>query len=206
MTPPRIRHVLFDFDGVLAHYDHELRIGHLARHCGAAHEHVRQVLFTSGLETGYDGGAISTEAYLSRLGDGLARVIDGEAWIGSRLAGSRADESTLAQIIALDPALSLGVLTNNGLLMAQAIPRIVAPLYPRLEGRVLCSGALRVRKPEPRIFKLALDQLGWNAADTLFVDDVFANVQGARSVGLHADTVTDARSLRRVLKRFGLAA
>ena len=60
MTPPRIRHVLFDFDGVLAHYDHELRIGHLARHCSAAHERVREVLFTSGLETEYDGGAIST--------------------------------------------------------------------------------------------------------------------------------------------------
>lgn len=206
MTPPRIRHVLFDFDGVLAHYDHELRIGHLARHCSAAHERVREVLFTSGLETEYDGGAISTDAYLARLGEGLAHGIDVEAWLGSRLAGSRADEATLAQILALDPALTLGVLTNNGRLMAQAIPRIVAPLYPRLEGRVLCSGALCVRKPDPRVFRLALDQLGWNAGETLFVDDVFANVQGARSIGLHADTVNDARSLRRVLKRFGLAA
>ncbi|MBP6796517.1 MAG: HAD-IA family hydrolase, partial [Luteimonas sp.] len=82
---------------------------------------------------------------------------------------------------------------------------IVAPVYPRFEGRVLCSGALRMRKPDPAIFAHALDLLGWRAAETLFVDDSFANVQAARKTGLQADTVVDARSLRRVLKRFGVA-
>lgn len=201
---PRIRHVLFDFDGVLAHYRHELRIGHLARHSGAPHEHVRAVLFGSGLETEYDGGAISSEAYLARLSGGLACSIDVDTWIGARMAGSLAIDTVLDQIEALDPALTLGVLTNNGRLMAQAIPRIVGRIYPRLHGRVLCSGDLQLRKPEPRIFTLALERLGWEAAHTLFVDDVFANVQGARVAGLHADTVTDGKSLRRVLRRFSL--
>lgn len=200
--PPRIRHILFDFDGVLAHYQHELRIGHLARFADVEHERVRQVLFTSGLETEYDGGAISTALYLSRLSEGLSRAIDIDTWIGSRQAGSRADADVLAQIAALDADLQLGVLTNNGLLMADAIPRIVAPIYPRLHGRVLCSGGLQMRKPEPRIFALALERLGWEAAHTLFVDDVFANVQGARRAGLHADTVTDGKSMRQVLKRY----
>lgn len=205
MVPPRIERVLFDFDGVLAHYHHELRIAHLAGYAGAEHERVREVLFTSGLETEYDGGRISTALYLSRLGEGIARAIDEDAWIASRVAGSRADEAVLAQILALDAGLELGVLTNNGLLMARAIPRIVAPIHPRLEGRVLCSGELQLRKPEPRIYTLALERLGWDASRTLFVDDVFANVQGARSVGLHAETVTDAASLRQVFRRYRLA-
>lgn len=200
----RIQHVLFDFDGVLAHYRHELRIGHLARHSGAPHEHVRAVLFGSGLETAYDGGAVSTEEYLSRLGEGLACHIDVETWIGARMAGSTAIEAVLNQIEALDPALELGVLTNNGQLMAQAIPRIVERIYPRLHGRVLCSGDLQLRKPEPRIFTLALERLGWEPSRTLFVDDVFANVQGARAAGLHADTVSSGRTLRKVLRRFSV--
>ena len=120
------------------------------------------------------------------------------------MAGSRADDTVLRHIKSLDTSLPLGVLTNNGLLMAQAIPRIVAPVYSRVEGRVLCSGALRIRKPEPEIYRLALARLGWNAAETLFVDDIFANVQGARSVGLHAETVTDGRSLGKVLRRYSL--
>ena len=64
---------------------------------------------------------------------------------------------------------------------------------------------MQLRKPEPRIYTLALEQLGWDATRTLFVDDVFANVQGARSVGLHAETVTDAASLRQVFRRYRLA-
>ena len=202
---PRIRQVLFDFDEVLARYRHEARIAHLAAFAGCAHEHVREVLFTSGLETEYDGGAIDTATYLRRLGEGIGQPVDEARWLDSRIAGSGADEAVLAQVAALDPGLVLGVLTNNGVLMADAIPRIVASVYPRFAGRVLCSGALQMRKPDPAIFVQALDRLGWTAADTLFVDDSFANVQSARKVGLQADTVVDARSLRRVLKRFGVA-
>src|SRR5690606_5243940 len=103
------------------------------------------------------------------------------------------------RVAALDASLELGVLTNNGALMAQAIPRILGVQGLRFEGRVLCSGALRMRKPDPAVFGMALERLGWELAGTLFVDDSFANVQSARRVGLHAETVTDARSLGRVL-------
>lgn len=205
MKPGGIRHLLFDFDGVLALYQHERRIAHLAAFAGVAHEQVREVLFVSGLETEYDGGLIDTDAYLGRLGDGLGTAVDSETWIASRLAGSQADPGVLRHIQALNETMQLGVLTNNGALMAQAIARIVAPVHPRFDGRVLCSGVLRMRKPEPDVYRHALRLLDWNATETLFVDDVFANVQGARSIGLHAETVTDARSLNRVLKRYGLA-
>ena len=96
----------------------------------------------------------------------------------------------------------MGVLTNNGAMMTQAIPRIVARLASRIEGRVLTSGGLQRRKPAPKTFTHALDVLGWDAASTLFVDDLFTNVQGSREAGLHAETVTDARSLCKALKRY----
>lgn len=202
---PRIRHVLFDFDEVLARYHHEKRIASLAAFAGCEHEHVRAVLFASGLETEYDSGHIETADYLRRLGEGLGAPIDEEAWLASRLAGSIADAAVLARVAALHDEISLGVLTNNGMLMAPAIARIIAPVHARFDGRVLCSGALKLRKPDNAIYLRALALLGWNAADTLFVDDRFANVQGARQAGLHADTVTDARSLGRVLARYGLS-
>ncbi len=201
----RIRHVLFDFDEVLATYSHERRIANLAAFAGCEHEQVRATLFTSGLETEYDSGLLDTATYLHRLGHGIGKAVDEEAWIASRIAGSTAATGVLAHIEALDPSLVLGVLTNNGALMARAIERIVAPLFPRLDGRVLCSGALRMRKPDPAIFERALELLGWDAASTLFVDDRFANVQGARKIGMQAETATDARSLRRAFKRHGLA-
>lgn len=202
---PRIRHVLFDFDQVLAHYRHERRIAYLADATGRTHARVREVLFTSGLETAYDSGLLDTATYLARLGGGLGASIDEERWIASRVAGSDAARDVLVHVEALAPEITLGILTNNGALMADAIPRILGPGCRRFDGRILSSGALGVRKPDPATFRRALDRLGWQASDTLFLDDSFANVQAARTLGIHADTVKDGRSLRRVLKRHGLA-
>src|SRR5690606_23852447 len=84
--------------------------------------------------------------------------------------------------------------TNNGELVVPVVAQVLAPLRPRLR-QVLCSGALGVRKPQPQAFQVALERLGWSADGTLFVDDLFANVQGARRAGLHADTARDARAV-----------
>ena len=199
---PRIRQVLFDFDGVLAHYRHEVRIAHLAAHAGCEHARVREVLFVSGLETEYDSGSVDTDTYLQRLGEGIGAAIDEDAWIASRMAGSTAMDDVLTRIATLHADVAMGVLTNNGAMMMQAIPRIVAPLAARIEGRILTSGGLQRRKPAPATFTHALELLGWDAASTLFVDDKFTNVQGARDAGLHAETVSDARSFGKALRRY----
>ncbi|HEV7269500.1 HAD-IA family hydrolase [Pseudoxanthomonas sp.] len=199
---PRIHQVLLDFDGVLAHYRHPVRIAHLAAHAGCEHERVRDVLFVSGLELEYDSGTLDTATYLRRLGEGLGATIDEDAWIAARMAGSTTIDEVLTRLAAVHAEVAMGVLTNNGAMMTQAIPRIVAPLAPRIEGRVLTSGGLQRRKPAPTTFTHALDLLGWDASSTLFVDDLFTNVQGAREAGLHAETVTDGRSLGKALKRY----
>lgn len=69
---------------------------------------------------------------------------------------------------------------------------------------IVVSGDEKLTKPDPAIFRLALDRFGLAAADALFVDDVAANVEGARAVGLHAHLFTDAATLRAELGRFGL--
>src|SRR5690606_31956327 len=48
------------------------------------------------------------------------------------------------------------------------------------------------------------EQLGWNAADTLLLDDLFANGQGARRAGLQAHSARGPRALGRGQKRSGL--
>jgi glucose-1-phosphatase len=204
MTPPPLRLVLFDFDGVLARYSRHARLADLARVAGCTPARVSEVLFTSGLERAYDSGALDTADYLQRLGAGIGCTIDADTWINARIAGTRADPIALEFVASVASRVQVGVLTNNGALMRDAIPRIVAPLFPMLEGRVLCSGVFGVRKPDRAIFEHALAHFDMRAQDTLFVDDLFVNVQGARAAGLHADTVVDARSMRTVLRRYGV--
>ncbi|KHL52548.1 HAD-IA family hydrolase [Xanthomonas cannabis] len=201
-APPSL--LLLDFDGVLAHYARPRRMAALAAAAGCTPQRVHEVLFVQGLERAYDAGTIDTQAYLAQLSQGLGHTIDRATWLAARVAACRADPSVVAQVLAVPATTAVAVLTNNGPLMMDAIERIVPPLFPLLQGRVLCSGALGGRKPDVQVYQRALAQLGERAERTLFVDDLFVNVRGARAAGLHADTVRDARALRRVLKRHGL--
>ena len=203
-TPPPIRLVLFDFDGVLVRYSHHARLAYLARVTGRTPAHASRVLLASGLERAYDSGAIDRATYLQRLGDGLGRTIEADTWIDARIAATTAEPAVLDLVAAVADHVEIGVLTNNGALMLDAMPRILTPLFPRLDGRVLCSGILAVRKPDRAIFERALTHFDVRAQETLFVDDLFVHVQGARAAGLHADTVVDARSMRKALRRYGL--
>jgi FMN phosphatase YigB (HAD superfamily) len=48
------------------------------------------------------------------------------------------------------------------------------------------SGEVGMRKPEERIFQLALTRLGLSAAECVFVDDVEGNIVAAQALGLLA--------------------
>lgn len=201
---PRIGQLLLDFDGVLATHHRDRRLAALAAHAGVEVATVHAVLYTSGLERRYDAGLVDTAGYLRTLGDGLGRTVGEAAWLAARRAASVPDAGAQARIAALPADLPLGVLTNNGPLMATLIPELLPSLAERLRGKVLCSASLGGRKPDPALFQRALARLGWEPRTTLFIDDLFVNVRGARAAGLHADSVRDARSLGRVLRRFGL--
>ncbi len=205
LTQPRPRLLLLDFDGVLAGYTRAVRIAVLAAQCGCDPARVRQVLFASGLETAYDGGELATADYLERLGAGLGKPVREADWIAARVAASRGDSGVVARVLALADRVDIGVLTNNGALMAQAIAQIVPSLFPLLQGRVLCSGTLGGRKPQAEVYRRALDHFGVAPRHALFLDDLFVNVRGARAIGMRAETASGARAVRRALARHGLA-
>ena len=69
---------------------------------------------------------------------------------------------------------------------------------------VVVSGDEKLIKPDPAIYRLALDRFGLKAEDTAFVDDVPANVDGAAAVGMHALHFTGAEKLRADLRALGL--
>jgi len=201
--PPRT--LLLDFDGVLAHYSRPARLARLADHAGCAARDVHQALFVSGLETAYDAGELETVEYLDRLGRAIGRAIDEGTWIAARIVACRPFAATVETATRLASKMPVAILTNNGPLMARAIEQIVPTLAPALEGRIFCSAQFSGRKPQREIFQRALETMDAAPQQTLFIDDLFVNVQGARTAGLHAETAHDERSFRRVMTRYKLA-
>jgi 2-haloacid dehalogenase len=69
---------------------------------------------------------------------------------------------------------------------------------------VVVSGEEKLTKPDPAIYRLALDRFGLAAGEGLFVDDSLTNVEAARANGFHAHHFTDAPTLRAELEALGL--
>ncbi|MBZ0137752.1 MAG: HAD-IA family hydrolase [Planctomycetes bacterium] len=59
-------------------------------------------------------------------------------------------------------------------------------------------------KPEPGFYRRALEKLGTPAGETLFIDDLEQNVEGASEAGLIAIRFTGIGRLKEDLARFGL--
>lgn len=201
--PRVIECLLLDFDGVLVRYARHLRVRHLAASVGCSAAQVQAALFDSGLERAYDSG-MATDAYLQQLGDALHTTINIAQWQAARIAACAPQTGVIERVARIAQTLPIGILTNNGALMAQTIPQLVPTLADALHGRILCSGALGGRKPDPAIFAKAVTLLGARAERTLFIDDLFVNVRGARLAGLQAETAADSRAFGKVIKRYAL--
>jgi putative hydrolase of the HAD superfamily len=57
-------------------------------------------------------------------------------------------------------------------------------------------------KPEPEVFLHLLEKFGLRAPESVFIDDLPANVESARQVGLHAICFRDAEQCRRELAAY----
>lgn len=61
-----------------------------------------------------------------------------------------------------------------------------------------------IRKPEERIFRLALDLTQKPAEECCFIDDRPVNLEGAKQVGLRTVLMRDAAQLKRDLQQLGV--
>ena len=69
---------------------------------------------------------------------------------------------------------------------------------------IVVSGEVKLLKPDPAIYWLALDRFRLRPAEALLIDDRKINVEGALAIGMQAHLFTDAADLRARLEAEGL--
>ena len=69
---------------------------------------------------------------------------------------------------------------------------------------IVVSGEVKMLKPDPAIYFLALDRFRLHPKQALFIDDRAINVEAAESVGMHAHLFTTAGDLQARLHDEGL--
>lgn len=97
----------------------------------------------------------------------------------------------------------VGFLSNSNEVHAELIPRRFAPLFRR-DDRFIFSHRFRVAKPDPEMFRRALEVIGALPQQVVFIDDLIENILAARTVGLIAFQFVDAEQLTRELRTAGL--
>ena len=134
-------------------------------------------------------GRITEAAFLERMADELERDL------GHRPEMHRFGEIYFEALRPNEPMIELmrelkaggyrlALLTNN-VREWEPVWRSMLPVDEIFE-LVVDSAFVGCRKPERRIYEIALERLGLPAASCLFVDDVEVNVESARDLGLAA--------------------
>lgn len=119
------------------------------------------------------------ERLASVLSEGLDQPVEGTD-LTTRLFGGTAPDERMTDAVrsARTQGLKTGLVSNTWGL------RDASPWYDEVFDAVVLSGQEGLRKPAPEIFQLTARRLGVSPVTCVFVDDIAANVDGARAVGM----------------------
>jgi putative hydrolase of the HAD superfamily len=87
--------------------------------------------------------------------------------------------------------LKTACLTNNWLLTDAPQARWLEDMFSELFDVVVESSKVGVRKPDPRFYQVACEQLGVAPAEAVFLDDIGVNLKPARAMGMTTIKVVD---------------
>jgi FMN phosphatase YigB (HAD superfamily) len=201
---PNIRHVIFDMDGVLAHYDFDRRMAEMARLTGLAAADIDAAIFKSGFDEEADRGEHDAEQYLAGMAERLGTAVTAADWVAARRLSMTPNEPVLQMARDLAGRVGIAMLTNNGPLLLRHIDEVFPPAREIFGARMFFSCQFGCGKEGLAVFGLLLDRLGWRAGQTLFIDDGADYIANAETAGLNTHHFAAADRLRADLQGFGL--
>lgn len=95
-----------------------------------------------------------------------------------------------------DKGLKTAIISNDGSSLRLYIEELgIARHFDEL----FISGELNMMKPDPRIYRHAVDKLGLEPGEVIFFDDRQANVDGAIRAGLQSELYSSVSQVRKLL-------
>ncbi len=195
--------MLFDLGSTVCRFDPAPRLAALAADCGLSAAEVHARLFATDLVRDFDRGVFTTAEWYALVRDRLGLRMDAARFDDLYLGVLSEDAEVLRLVDALRPHHRVALLTDNP-------PSLLEQLAARLPGvasrfdPLLFSCELHALKPSREIFERALARLDAPPARVVFIDDVAANVNAARALGMDAIRFTGAPALHSALAARGL--
>ncbi|HEX3871812.1 MAG TPA: HAD family phosphatase [Pirellulales bacterium] len=195
----------FDLGNVLMYFDHRRAASQMALLFGTSVDRMYDVVFTGGMNHALDGGQLTTrQMYDSLCGEfGCQPEYDALCHAGADIFELNYGMNSVLSHLK-NGGHRIGVLSNTSELHWNFITRDRYRLFPTIFDTVILSFEHRAMKPEPEIYRLAADKAGVLPEDVFYVDDLPANVEGARAAGFDAVQYTTTAAYLEELRRRGI--
>lgn len=191
---------LFDLGNTLIKISYERVIENICRDSSVTRDELMEVLEEPGSYRDMERGAVSFWEFYEFLCDktgyrGSIRDFH-EIWSDFFDGTYPGAEELLERVRA---RYRVAFLSNSNEIHAELIPKKFSSLFEK-DDRFIFSHRFKVAKPDPEIFRRALDTIGATPHQVVFIDDLSENVAAARSLGMQAFQFIDTLSLIRQLE------
>lgn len=195
--------VIFDLGNVLLFFDWDITADRLCARTGKTRRELDDYIVTTPFVNQLCIGQLSRERFFEIIARDLGFNGDYNEFflIWSEIFSP--NEPMIQLAAALQGRQRRFVLSNtNAIHMDYVFAHY--PFIRDFEGAIL-SHEVGLLKPDARIYRLALEKFELTPQRTVFIDDILANVDGARAVGLHAVHYQSVEQVRQELTKLGVA-
>lgn len=204
-----INNIIFDLGNVLLDIDlGRIQSGFRAIY-GNAYDDVYRQLTDNGVFELYETGGMTTEEFVSTLGGAVQPPILQEqvmeVW-NSIFIGFPKQHLDLLKTLRTHKQVFL--LSNINDLHARWVDAYMLRIFGEPDYRSVYfdgsyySHLIRLRKPNPEVFEYVLSDAGIRPEETLFIDDISENVEGAEAVGIQGLRKKPEEPLGALVKRY----
>jgi len=194
-----IKAVFFDLGGVILRTEFQAPRQQLAERLGMDYDDLSKIVFEgeSGLRASI--GEISSEEHWAAVIQRLKRPATELVAIRDEFfAGDIVDRTLVEYIRSLRGKYKTGLISNA---WGDLRDFIVREKFDDAFDKLIISAEVGVAKPEPKIFQIALEQVGVSPKEAVFVDDFPANIEGCEKVGMKGILFKDPESALKQLKK-----
>lgn len=181
-----IEAIIFDFGGVMVDFRQIDSFQEQEARLGLQPGSLSEILWRSNNWRLAEVGAITDEEFWRRTGPGLGFHTPEAVrnFVQALLRDAKTDRRMADLVRRLRGRYRTGLLSNA----SDVLPRLLGERYG-LDGLFdveVISAVVGLAKPDPAIYRLALERLGTAPEATIFVDDYEPNVAAAAELGIQA--------------------
>jgi putative hydrolase of the HAD superfamily len=196
------RAIIFDLGKTLVHFDFQRGYEGLEGVCPHDTPAIRKLLAGTGLVGPFETGLVEPRDFVERISRALELRADYDGFC--EIWNSIFTETLVPEgmLEGLRRRYRLVLLSNTNAIHFESAQRKY-PLLRHFDDLVL-SYEVKAMKPQPEIYRAAIERAGCAPEECFYTDDIAEFVEGGRAMGIDAVQFTGAEQLTRDLKARGI--